>query len=422
MTPHADGRRLGFLYILAATAIAGACGYVIQLAAPVFLDDPHEYLAFSVFWSTLFLFVSGVSGVQQEVSRATHPAVDAPKSRTLGTFALGAVGVLAVVAVLVGFALATSAFAAAPVDLTFWFGVGLIGYLFFAVLGGILYGLERWRTIALVTVADAVVRALFVTVGLVLGLPTAPLAAGIALPFGLVAAGVWAVVRGRVAHGYTVDVGVRQISLNALGTAIGAGAMGILVTGLPLLLRTAMPGADAAALAGLILVITVTRAPLIIPLMALQSFLIVVFRKGIVHPWAVLSRYLLLLAAVTAALAVAAWLWLPSLIAWLSQDRFHADPWVCAIVVVSGGLVGAICITGPALLARSRHAWFVAGWVVAAGVTIALLAIPAPMTTRVALALLVPPVVGVVIHVLGVRRPVEAGDVLADEVEPGPVL
>lgn len=404
MNPQPDERRRGFVYILVATAIAGACGYVIQLAAPVFLRDADAYLAFSVFWSTLFLFVSGVSGVQQEVARATSPASDAPQTRILALFAIGGVGVLVVVAVIMWFALSPGAFAPAPIDLAFWFGCGLVGYFAFALLSGVLYGLERWRTIALLTIADAVIRAILVSAGLALGLPTPVLAALVAVPFALAAGAVWLGVRAELRRRFVLDVGARRLSIHALTIAVGAGAMGVLVTGLPLLLRTALPDADAAALAGLILVITVTRAPLIIPLMALQSFLIVVFRRGGVHPWAVLSRYLLILAAATALLAVAAWFWLPAIIEWLSRGRFETDALICAVVVVSGGLVGAMCITGPGLLAQARHRWFVSGWVIAAVATVLVLLLPIDTTVRVELALLAPPIAGVLVHVLGIRR------------------
>lgn len=398
-----DTRRRGLLYILAAMAVAGACGYAIQLAAPAFLPDAEAYLAFSVFWSTLYLFGSAVSGVQQEVTRATHPAEHPAAPSRLRAFTLGGGVVLVLVAVVVGVVLSRTAFSPAPVEMSIWFGVGLVGYLLMSVLVGLFYGLEMWTAIAGITIADALIRVVLLLVGLAIGLPSGVLAAFIAIPFGVAVGLAWLVVRRRVVGRYALDVGPRRLSLNALSTVLGAAAMGVLVTGLPLLLRTTMPTAGATFLASLVLVITVTRAPLIIPLMALQSYLIVEFRRGMVHIWGVLSRYLGILAAVTAVLAAAAWLVGPTLIGFISQGRLAVDAPTAAIVVVSAGLVAAMCITGPALLAESQHRWFVAGWVVAAAATIGLLVLPLDFGLRTALALLVAPALGVVVHGLGVR-------------------
>jgi hypothetical protein len=184
---------------------------------------------------------------------------------------------------------------------------------------------------------------------------------------------------------------------------LGAAAMGVLVTGLPLLLRVAMPAADTTFLASLVLVITVTRAPLIIPLMALQSYLIVEFRRGSTQIWGVLSRFLMLLAAATTMLAAAAWLWGPAVVAVISEGRLSVDSPTAAVVMLSAGLVAAMCITGPALLSESEHTWFVAGWVVAAASTIAFLVIPLDYESRTRLALLLAPALGVVVHLLRVR-------------------
>jgi O-antigen/teichoic acid export membrane protein len=398
-----DARRRGLAVILGATAVAGACGYLIQLAAPALLGDAHAYLAFSVFWSTLYLFGSAVSGVQQELTRATHASPRPTGRRTLRIFTLGAAVVLAAVSALVGILLSSGPFAPAPAAMTVWFTVGLVGYLLMSILTGLMYGLELWGPIASLVVADALIRAVLVMVGFALGLSTGVLAALVASPFALAVGIVWLLIRRRVVDRFLVDVGARQLTANTLRTSLGAAAMGVLVTGLPLLLRTTMPNADAAALAGLVLVITITRAPLIIPLMALQSYLVVEFRRSSAHIWSVLSRYLLILAAVTAALAAAAWAGGPALIYFISHGQFAVAASTCAAVVASAGLVAAICITGPALLARGQHNWYVAGWVISAAATICLLMTPVEIGLKTALALLLAPGLGVIMNVLSVR-------------------
>ena len=54
--PQQD-RRGGLLVILAATAFAGATGYLLQVLVPAWLGNAEAYLQFTVFWSTTFLVV-----------------------------------------------------------------------------------------------------------------------------------------------------------------------------------------------------------------------------------------------------------------------------------------------------------------------------------------------------------------------------
>ncbi|SIN70388.1 hypothetical protein [Agromyces cerinus] len=403
MTSPTEGRSRGLVYILAATAIAGGFGYLIQLAAPAFLGDAETYLAFTVFWSTLYLFIAAVGGVQQEVTRATQPTDVPPQSTTLRDFTLLASAALVVVAIVVGLLLSQVAFAAAPVAMTVSFAIGLIGYLLTASLAGVFYGLSLWRPIAILTVVDATLRGVAVGLGLLFGAEPGLLAFLVAAPFGLAFAIVWIGYRAAVVGRFRLDVPARRLSLNTLGTVTAAAATGIMVTGLPLLLRSLIPTFPAETLAGLVLVITVTRAPLIIPLMALQSFLIVDFRDAGRRVWPRLVRYGALTALVTAVLAVGAWLWGPWVVDILSGGRYDVDPGVAAAVMASAGLVALLCLTGPALLSEGRHVPYLAGWVAAASVTVGALLVPIDPVARTIIALIAAPIVGLVIHSLGVR-------------------
>ncbi|NYG20522.1 O-antigen/teichoic acid export membrane protein [Agromyces hippuratus] len=417
----AERRSRGLILILAATAVAGAFGYLIQLLAPALLDDAESYLAFTVFWSTLYLFSAAVGGTQQEVTRATRRSDVPVHTPTLRTFTLIAAAILAVVAVIVGLALGPVAFAAAPVAMTGAFAIGLIGYLLTAVLSGVLYGLSLWRPIALVMVIDAVLRGVAVGLGLLLNAPPGLLAFLVAAPFALTFGIVWIGFRREVVGNYRLDVPAARLSVNALGTVTAAAATGIMVTGLPMLLRTLMPTFPAESLAGLVLTITLTRAPLIIPLMALQSFLIVDFRDAGKRVRPRLVKYAVLTALVTALLALAAWLWGPWLVELLSSGRYSVEPYVAAAVMVSGGLVAILCLTGPAVLSEGRHAPYIAGWVGAAVVTIAALLLPLDPMTRTIVALLAAPIVGIAIHVFGIKPGGTAADGATPPAEVGRV-
>ena len=85
-----DSAGSGLRAVLIATAIAELSAMPSQLLAPALLTDEAAYVAFSVFWSTLYLGVSAMSGVQQEVTRAAHPAAHEPPNAVLRTFTLAA--------------------------------------------------------------------------------------------------------------------------------------------------------------------------------------------------------------------------------------------------------------------------------------------------------------------------------------------
>lgn len=403
MMTKADGRRRGLVLILIATGVAGVCGYAIQLLAPALLHEPATYVTFSVFWSMLYLFVGAIGGVQQEVTRAVHPDDGPGETSTLRSFVWSAAVILVIVAVIVGVVLAPSALASAPVALTVSFGVGLVGYLGVAILSGIFYGLSLWGFIALLTIVDAVVRAIFVTSGLLANAPVAVLAAFIAAPFTVALVVVWLASRRRVIGRFRLDVGTRRLSVNVLSTVFAAAATGLLVTGLPLLLQLSMPDAPVATIASLIAVITISRAPLIVPLMALQSFLIVDFRSSEFAIWPRLVRYLGLMAAATAAACALAWLFGPWVLDVISSGRYQVASGSIALIVASAGFVGTLCITGSALLSEGRHLMFLMGWVAAAVTTVLCLQVPLEPVPRVLTALLAGPVVGLAIHLSGVR-------------------
>lgn len=411
------GRTRGLIYILSATAVAGVVGYVIQLLAPAMLAGPADYLAFSVFWSALHFVVAAIAGVQQEVTRAAHPVTRAAHSTersgnpgVLQQFAVRAGCALIVLTVISGIFLADILFPQSPFWMTLWLGIGLLGNLLLAILAGVLYGLSFWPAIAALTVTDALIRGVLVSIGLVLQLEPATLAAFIALPFSLAFGTIWLAARKQVAGRYRLDVDARRLSLNTLSTVAASAGAGVMVAGLPLFIKLAMPLTPADMLASLILIITVTRAPLIIPLMALQSFLILEFRTAGAASSRRLVQYLLGVAGITVVASLAAFAWGPWLANFISAGRYQVDPLTAALVVASAGLVGLMCLTGPALLSRNRHKLYASGWVAAALATIALLFVPIHPEQRTLLALIIAPCLGLIVHATGMRRRVIAYD------------
>lgn len=407
---RAEGRgALG--YVLGATVLAGVIGYVIQAVVPGF-TAADEYITFSVFWSIVYLVVSALSGVQQEVTRAAHVAAPAGGTRTLVGFALlyasgAAVLIVALSPLWAPQVLPPEALAdagGAVVQLVAALAVAAVGYTFVAVLSGALYGVRNWPGVAAMTVSDSVLRLIAIAAALALGAGVAGLGWAVAAPFLLAAAGVWLFTGRGIRASLALDTGMPGLLRNSVRTVGAAVATGIMISGLPFLLGLTSDRTQPELLASLILVITLTRAPLVIPLLALQSLLIVTFRDA---PGRVATRVrlwgagLLLVTAVLSALAVVVGPWA---IALLYGDRYALPAPAYAAIVASAGLTALLCLTGPAVLAAGDHGRYLLGWAAASASLIGLLLLPLPELERVLLALCASPVVGVLIHATGLVR------------------
>jgi O-antigen/teichoic acid export membrane protein len=394
--------RSGLPAIALATAIAGVAGYAVTWV--VFRGvGAAEYATFAVYWSATYLIVGALSGIQQEITRGTQPrlAGDVPAGPVARNFAVVAAAAVLVVV-----------FAFTPIWVTFVFpdaggfwlvvplAVGSASYVIVAVVAGTFYGIRLWTPLAWMIVLDGLLR-LGAIAALVLIDPHAvSLAWAVALPFPISVVIVWLVIRRRVVGRSGLDVAMRPLVWNVSRTVVAAAATGILVSGFPLVLKLTSPGEDAARLGVVILAVTLVRAPLIVCAMSLQSYLIVAFRPP--HPLA--RRAGIVLAAILGGGAILAALgaWLgPALFTLLFGAEAEVDGGMVALLVASSALVAAMFVTGPALLTRSGHFAYTAGWVAAAIVTILALLVPLSFEGRVVLSLLGGPIVGLLVHLGG---------------------
>lgn len=403
--PSDSSARRGLLFVLGSTVVAGGIGYVIQAIVPAFVDA-EDYIAFSVFWSVVYLVVSGLSGIQQEVTRAARPGAGTG-TPTLLRFALACAVGAAVVIVATSPLWATLVFAGEIVPLIGALAFAAVGYAFVAALSGALYGVRHWPGVAGMTVIDAVLRLAAVLVALALGARLAALGWAVALPFAIAATAVWLWSGRSIRRGLDLDTDLRGLFGNSARTVGAAIATGVMISGLPFILGITAGAAPPGLLASLILVITLTRAPLVIPLVALQSYLVVTFRDAAARVRGRVALFSAGMLAVTTILSALAVFVGPWVIALLYGDRYSLPPPAYAAIVASAGLTGVLCITGPAVLAIGRHTLYLLGWVVASLVTVGCLLLPLPELTGVLLALLAGPIAGIVVHAAGLARPAE---------------
>lgn len=400
----------GLRALLPAMLLTSILGYALQLAVPVIVDSA-TYVQFSAFWATLFLCVAASSGVQQEIARASAAvergtASDGVLRRYSTIISLAALCVSAIV----GFVVATTVIRVDVLSAILALIVGVVGYAILASMAGAMYGMQRWSGVAWSILSDPVLRT--ITVGAVLlaalamgrdpGL--APLMFAVALPFLLAAVIVGLRFQGDLRTRLSLDTPVPGLLRNTTHTVVAAASTGLMVSGLPLMI-SAIGHAEAPSLvAGAILLVTVVRAPLISPMLALQSFLTVNFRSEpdrAARRVLIISAVILALAGVLAAVVA---IWGPAVVtAFLPTYTLPEVPAIVA-ALVSAGLVAVLCVTGAAVLARGSHRLFAAGWVVSSVVMLVAALMPLPFTWRLVLILVLGPAVGVGVHAVGLLR------------------
>lgn len=371
------------------------------------------YGIFSVFWSALFLVVGVLFGVQQEATRAVaqtdQGAVRAvADGRRRGTSLIVFSLVLAVVVVVVVIATsplwAPASLGADDAGLAWFVAVGAGFNCLVAAASGVMAGAGLWRQLAAIVALDGVLRVVLVLVVLATGGSIVALAIAVILPFPLALAAVLASAPRKILSRARVADGMGALAANTGRTMLAASATAVLINGFPLVLSFFTTSAGHAGLGSLVLAVTLTRAPILVPLTALSSFLVNRFSH---HPERVGRSLVLIiggLAAFAAVLCLCAFLFGVPVMRFVFGAEFDLDAGSLSALVGSAALIGALSVTGSAVLARGRHGWYAAGWVTASLITLALLFVPLPLAPRAALALAAGPAVGLIVHLAALRR------------------
>lgn len=399
LPPASPNTGNGFILIVAATGLVGIAGYLITVWVPNLIGF-GPYATFAVFWAFTFLVAAALTGIQQEITRGTQAREPGDHTRAgqAGKFAL-----LAAIAVLVAVLGTAPLWQAAVFPEHGWalvipLAVGAASYVPLAVLAGSLYGVGHWKALFALISIEGLLRLVMVILAAYLQPEAAVFAWAIAIPFPVAVLLVWPFARARIVGKTRLDVSLPQLTWNVSRTIVAATAMGLMISGFPLILQLTSPGQPEGLMGLVIATATLTRAPLIVVGMALQSFLIVFFRARAAHFWRTLLMLEAAVIAIGVVLAVAGYLLGPAVFAFaFPREEVPAD-WLIATFVLSSALVGALCISAPAVLSRNAHSAFSAGWIVAAVTTVVCLLLPLGFIEKTMLALLVGPVMGVLVH------------------------
>jgi O-antigen/teichoic acid export membrane protein len=190
----------------------------------------------------------------------------------------------------------------------------------------------------------------------------------------------------------------------------------VLVVGFPVLLRLTSTGEAYAAAAALIVAISFTRAPLLIPLNAYQGVAIAHFLNNRHLGFRALLPVARLIAIVAVVGAVLGALVGPPLLTLYYGPGYELSPWVVGGLVIAAGMLALLTITGALCLALDKHSAYSAGWLASTALAVLVLVLPIDTEVRAVLALFVGPLAGLVIHSM-VLRPRRVG--AASGREPG---
>ena len=386
-----------------ATIFAAASGFVVMWIASWALDAEHGYNSFLAYWGLFFACTGLIDGITQETTRAVAASRETQVRGNANPWKLGAAigAALAVIALLAGLFTMGRIVPTHPGTATGLLGFGLLSYAFQAVLSGVLSGSGLWNRYAALVALDSGVR-------LVLAVVVWALGGGLVefLAITVIGALSWAVVLALAPVRVQLDVD-RGAFVRRVGSAmVASGASAALITGFPTAASAAFPAATAgAAVAAINNAVMLTRAPVLVPLQRFQSALVVRFveRRGTV--------YRALAAPVGAIMGVglvgfaAAWLIGPWILRVAYKPELFVDGLTLGLLTFASAFMGMLMITGVAVLALERHAFYVAGWLAATATAFAVLFLaPWGVATTVVVALFAGPIVGALVHLAGLVR------------------
>lgn len=422
------------LALLGSSLLAAVSTLLVTMIAQRALNG-SELTEFLLFWAALFTVTGIITGIQPEITRAvgtarTRAVADrALANRAASGGAASAEGSAPQGARVVTVTAALGAIAGALVLVSspLWEGqqiphsaavgvtvmaVGVFLYALQATMSGVTAGEDRWYLFAAVGGLESAGRLILMLAAALMIPSLAGLEVATVVPMGLWLILALVTVSGRRLWVARADVPARRLTTNILWSFLSSAAAAVLMMGFPNVLKASGAAeSEPVVLGTLILAISITRSPIMIPLQAFQGVAVSAFLKQRHRPVAAFIKPAAAVVAVGAVGALAAYLVGPLLFRLIyppaagaeSAYEAAASGITLGALVFASALLALMTLSGNMALAVNQHRIYLAGWVVAAAVTLSLaFLVPAPLVPRAIVALAVGPVCGFVVHMVGV--------------------
>ncbi|MFW0170705.1 hypothetical protein [Rothia sp. P4278] len=190
----------------------------------------------------------------------------------------------------------------------------------------------------------------------------------------------------------------------AVGTALAMAAMS---TGFPVFLEatsSTSSAKEATLMAAIILGISITRAPIMLPLQAFQGVAVSYFITQSQSPARILAKPIAGLVGLGVVGALAAWLIGPLLfdLIYTQYAGQLTGPFLAALTFAAA-LLALTTLSGTAALAMGAHRIYLLGWVATLLTALVCLIFPLGLEARTLLALISSPLVGAAVHLAGMQ-------------------
>jgi O-antigen/teichoic acid export membrane protein len=391
----------------AASMVAAVSGLVVLFisARALSIEDNSQFL---VFWGALFGVYGILGGVQAESTRAVRAAalnqasISTPGAGvlrsgvTVGFITAGAIVVL-------GLLFGQFVFGADSAIIVLSLAVAAVVYSGHAALAGSIQGMRHWRSYAGLITGEALVRLTAIAVATVigaslLGLEVASLAAVLVwLGWLLVSKSARSAAKARA------DVPMNVLLRQTGHALISAGSSAALIVSYPLLVRITATSDQYETAAPLLLAISLTRAPIMLPMQAFQGVAIAHLVKSGNEGAAALRKPVFIIMALALLGALTAGSIGPSIMT-IFGPGYRVDGLILACLTLSAGLISILTLLGTAVLAVGKHRSYSLGWLSSTIVAVALLLLPVGLELKCVLSLSLGPLTGISVFILTLRR------------------
>jgi len=404
---------------------AAAVSALVVALAPRFLASEADTAVFITFWSAFGVCSGVLTGLQLEVTRnvSTQPTEPPESSNTtidarqpssaldratnprvaLVGIAIGVI--LSSLLTLTAFWWGRQLFSlySHPTILAVVIAIGVIGLTSGLIIGGGFLGIQDWKLFTTFAVADTTARlvlilpVMLITRSVIASAAATTIAAFMFLGFLAFSKQTKGVLNIRS------DVPLRALLPRFGASVASTGASAILVAGLPILIAITTPDAEFAAAAPLLLAIVLTRAPLMLPVSAMQGVAIAHFVKNRSSGLRTIWPFARILIGVGLLGTLLAGLIGPSLMTLVGGPDYRLSGYVLAGLTFGAAGLALLTLTGVLCQAVAAYPALVGGWLTAVVVSILCLTLPLPLELRTVLALIIGSVVGIVVHLVALN-------------------